>query len=160
MTKAIPDGMHTVTPHLVCKGAAAAIDFYKRAFNATELSRLPGPDGRLMHAMIRIGDSTVMLIDEMPERGGLSPLSLKGTPVAIHLYVEDADALAAQAIRAGVKTVLAVSDMFWGDRYGVFDDPFGHRWSIATHVRDVAPADMQKAMQQAMCAGQKTVEHA
>jgi uncharacterized glyoxalase superfamily protein PhnB len=160
MTKAIPEGMHTVTPHLVCKGAAAAIDFYKHAFGATELSRLPGPDGRLMHAMIRIGDSTVMLIDEMAERGGLSPLSLKGTAVTIHLYVEDADALAAQAIRAGVKTVLPVSDMFWGDRYGIFDDPFGHRWSIATHVRDVAPADMQRAMQQAMCAGQKAVEHA
>jgi uncharacterized glyoxalase superfamily protein PhnB len=108
MTKAIPDGMHTVTPHLVCQGAAAAIDFYKRAFNATELSRLPGPNGRLMHAMIRIGDSTVMLIDEMPECGGLSPISLKRTPVAIHLYVEDADALAAQALRAGVKTVLPV----------------------------------------------------
>jgi PhnB protein len=102
----------------------------------------------------------VMLIDEMAERGGLSPLSLKGTAVTIHLYVEDADALAAQAIRAGVKTVLPVSDMFWGDRYGIFDDPFGHRWSIATHVRDVAPADMQRAMQQAMCAGQKAVEHA
>jgi PhnB protein len=158
MTKAIPDGMHTVTPHLVCRGAAAAIDFYKRAFDATELSRLPGPNGRLMHAMIRIGDSTVMLIDEMPECGGLSPLSLKGTPVAIHLYVEDADALAAQAVRAGVKTILPVTDMFWGDRYGVFDDPFGHRWSIATHVRDVTPADMQKAMQQQMCTGQQSAE--
>jgi PhnB protein len=110
MTKAIPDGMHTVTPHLICKGAADAIDFYKRAFNATELSRLPGPNGRLMHAMIRIGDSTVMLVDEMPEWGALGPQSLKGSPVAIHLYVEDVDAVAAQAVRAGAKTTMPVSD--------------------------------------------------
>ena len=154
MTKAIPDGMHTVTPHLICKGAAEAIEFYKRAFNATELSRLPGQNGRLMHAMIRIGDSTVMLVDEMPKWGALGPQSLKGTPVAIHLYVEDVDAVAAQAVRAGAKTTMPVSDMFWGDRYGQIEDRFGHRWSIATHVRDVAPADMQKAMQQQMCAGQ------
>jgi uncharacterized glyoxalase superfamily protein PhnB len=154
VTKAIPDGMHTVTPHLICKGAAEAIEFYKRAFNATELSRLPGQNGRLMHAMIRIGDSTVMLVDEMPEWGALGPQSLKGTPVAIHLYVEDVDAVAAQAVRAGAKTTMPVSDMFWGDRYGQIEDPFGHRWSIATHVRDVTPADMQKAMQQQMCSGQ------
>ena len=154
MTKAIPDGMHTVTPHLICKGAADAIEFCKRAFNATELSRLPGPKGRLMHAMIRIGDSTVMLVDEMPEWGALGPQSLKGTPVAIHLYVQDVDAVAAQAVRAGAKTTMPVSDMFWGDRYGQIEDPFGHRWSIATRVRDVAPADMQKAMQQQMCSGQ------
>ena len=154
MTKAIPDGMHTVTPHLICKGAAEAIAFYIRAFGATELSRLPGPNGRLMHAMIRIGDSTVMLVDEMPECGALGPQSLKGSPVTIHLYVEDVDAIAAQAVRAGAKTTMPVSDMFWGDRYGQIEDPFGHRWSIATHVRDVAPADMQKAMQQQMCADQ------
>jgi PhnB protein len=98
--------------------------------------------------MIRIGDSTVMLVDEMPEWGALGPRSLKGSPVAIHLYVEDVDAVAAQAVRAGAKTTMPVSDMFWGDRYGQIEDPFGHRWSIATHVHDVAPADMQKAMQQ------------
>ncbi len=143
-----------LSPHLVCAGAAEAIEFYKRAFNATELSRLPGQNGRLMHAMIRIGDSTVMLVDEMPEWGALGPQSLKGTPVAIHLYVEDVDAVAAQAVRAGAKTTMPVSDMFWGDRYGQIEDPFGHRWSIATHVRDVTPADMQKAMQQQMCSGQ------
>ena len=154
MTKAIPDGMHTVTPHLICKGAAEAIEFYKRAFGATELSRLPGQNGRLMHAMIRIGDSTVMLADEMPEWGALGPQSLKGTPVGIHLYVQDVDAVAAQAVRAGAKTTMPVSDMFWGDRYGQIEDPFGHRWSIATRVRDVAPADLQKAMQQQMCGGQ------
>ena len=154
MAKAIPDGMHTVTPHLICKGAAEAIEFYKRAFGATELSRLPGQNGRLMHAMIGIGDSAVMLADEMPEWGALGPQSLKGTPVAIHLYVQDVDAVAAQAVRAGAKTTMPVSDMFWGDRYGQIEDPLGYRWSIATRVRDVAQADMQKAMQQQMCTGQ------
>src|SRR3984885_8828722 len=145
-TKAIPDGMHTVTPHLICANAAAAIEFYKKAFNATETSRLPGPGGRLMHASLRIGDSTVMLVDEMPEHGALGPKSLKGSPVAIHLYVEDADATAAQAVAAGAKTIMPVTDMFWGDRYGQLEDPFGHRWSIATHVRDVTPVEMQQVM--------------
>lgn len=165
MTKAIPDGMHTVTPLLICKGAADAIAFYERAFGATELSRLPGPDGRLMHAMLRIGDSAVMLADEMPERGALGPQSLNGTPVLIHLYVEDADALAARAASAGAKITMPVSEMFWGDRYGQIEDPFGHRWSIGTHVRDVTPAELPQAMRQAMersmcTADQKAVEHA
>ena len=146
-TKAIPDGMHTVTPHLICAGASEAIEFYKTAFNATEISRLSGPGGRLMHASIRIGDSIVMLVDEMPEHGALGPKSLKGSPVAIHLYVPDADAAAAQAVKAGARITMPVTDMFWGDRYGQLEDPFGHRWSIATHVRDVAAADMQKAME-------------
>ena len=146
-TKAIPDGMHTVTPHLICANASAAIEFYKKAFNATETSRLPGPGGRLMHASLRIGDSAVMLVDEMPEHGALGPKSLKGSPVAIHLYVEDADAAAAQAVAAGAKLTMPVTDMFWGDRYGQLEDPFGHRWSIATHVRDVTPAELQQAMQ-------------
>ncbi|MGA3138350.1 MAG: VOC family protein [Xanthobacteraceae bacterium] len=145
-TKAIPDGMHTVTPHLICANASAAIEFYKKAFNASETSRLPGPGGRLMHASLRIGDSTVMLVDEMPEHGALGPKSLKGSPVAIHLYVEDADATAAQAVAAGAKTIMPVTDMFWGDRYGQLEDPFGHRWSIATHVRDVTPVEMQQVM--------------
>jgi PhnB protein len=145
-TKAIPDGMHTVTPHLICANAAAAIEFYKKAFNATETSRLPGPGGRLMHASLRIGDSAVMLVDEMPEHGALSPKSLKGSPVAIHLYVEDADAVAAQAVAAGAKTIMPVTDMFWGDRYGQLEDPFGHRWSVATHVRDVTPAELEQVM--------------
>jgi PhnB protein len=145
-TKAIPDGMHTVTPHLICTNAAAAIEFYKKAFNATETSRLPGPGGRLMHASLRIGDSAVMLVDEMPEHGALSPKSLKGSPVAIHLYVEDADAVAAQAVAAGAKTIMPVTDMFWGDRYGQLEDPFGHRWSVATHVRDVTPAELEQVM--------------
>jgi PhnB protein len=153
--KAIPDGMHTVTPHLICAGAAEAIAFYKKAFNAVETSRLPGPTGRLMHASIRIGDSTIMLVDEMPEHGALGPKSLKGSPVAIHLYVQDVDAFAAQAVRAGARGTMTVSDMLLGDRDGQLEDPFGHRWSVATHVRDVSPAEMQKAMQ-AMCSQQQS----
>jgi PhnB protein len=152
--KPIPEGMHTVTPHLICAGAADAIEFYKRAFGATEISRLPGPGGKLMHAAVRIGDSTVMLVDEAPQWGALGPKALKGSPVVIHLYVADVDAVAAQAVAAGATLTMPVADMFWGDRYGQIEDPFGHRWSIATHVRDVAPADMQKAMQQQMCTGQ------
>jgi len=143
---AIPHGMHSVTPHLICAGAANAIDFYKKAFNATELTRLPGPNGKLMHGSIRIGDSTVMLSDEFPEMGGLGPKSLKGSPVTIHLYVADVDAFAARAAAAGAKVIMPVADMFWGDRYGQLEDPFGHKWSVATHVRDVTPEDMQKAM--------------
>jgi PhnB protein len=150
--KPIPDGMHTVTPHLICAGAADAIAFYKAAFGAVEISRLPGPDGKLMHASIRIGDSTVMLADEVPRWGALGPTSLKGSPVVIHLYVEDVDAFSARAVGAGAKITMPVADMFWGDRYGQLEDPFGHRWSVATHVRDVSPQEMQQAMQK-MCAG-------
>jgi PhnB protein len=144
--KPIPDGMHSVTPHLICAGAADAIDFYTKAFNAIELTRVPGPNGKLMHGSIRIGDSTVMLSDEFPEMGGLGPKSLKGSPVTIHLYVEDVDAFAARATAAGAKITMPVADMFWGDRYGQFEDPFGHRWSVATHVRDVTPDEIQQAM--------------
>ena len=152
--KPIPEGMHSVTPHLVCAGAADAIEFYKKAFGAEEGGRLPGPDGRLMHAAIRIGDSTVMLVDAMPEWGSLGPKALKGTPVTIHLYVEDADAFVARAAQAGAKVTMPVAEQFWGDRYGKVEDPFGHHWSVATHVRDVTPEEMKKAMQ-AMAAGQK-----
>lgn len=146
--KPIPDGMHSVTPHLICAGAAKAIDFYKRAFDATELMRVPGPNGKLMHASIRIGDSTVMLHDEMPERGALGPSALKGSPVTIHLYVEDVDAVAARAVAAGAKVTMPVADMFWGDRYGQLEDPFGHRWAVATRKRDVTPEEMQEAMRE------------
>ncbi len=148
--KAIPDGMHTVTPHLVCAGAADAIEFYKKAFNAVEGGRLPGPQGRLMHAMIRIEGSAVMLVDEMPEWGALGPKSLKGSPVTIHLYVEDVDAFVKRAVAAGAKITMPVDDMFWGDRYGKLEDPFGHQWSVATHTRDVSPDEMKQAMQK-MC---------
>ena len=143
----VPDGMHTVTPHLICAGAGAAIEFYKKAFNAVEMVRLPGPQGRLMHACIRIGDSQVMLVDEMPEWGAFGPKSLKGSPVTIHLQVEDVDAVVARAVGAGAKITMPVDDMFWGDRYGKLEDPFGHHWSVATHIRDVSPDELQQAMQ-------------
>jgi PhnB protein len=142
----IPEGMHSVTPHLVCAGAAAAIDFYRKAFNAVETARLPGPNGKLMHGAVRIGDSTVMLVDEMPEHGSFGPKSLKGSPVTIHLYVPNADEFVAQAVAAGAKVTMPVTEMFWGDRYGQLEDPFGHRWSVATHVKDVTPAEMGEAM--------------
>jgi len=147
-THAIPEGMRSVTPHLICAGAAAAIEFYKKAFGAVELSRIPGGDGKIMHASIRIGDSVIMLNEENPEWGALGPKALKGSPVTIHLYVKDADAVFAQAVKAGAKVTMPLDDMFWGDRYGKVEDPFGHQWSIGTHVRDVTPEEMQKAMAQ------------
>src|SRR5919197_1374551 len=145
--KPIPEGMRSITPHLICAGAANAIEFYKNAFGAVEVARLPGPQGRLMHAMIRIGDSAVMLVDEMPEWGALGPKALKGSPVTIHLYVPDVDAVVERAVKAGAKVTMPVQDQFWGDRYGKLEDPFGHHWSVATHVRDVSPQEMQQAMQ-------------
>ena len=144
--KPIPEGMHSVTPHLVCAGAAEAIEFYKKAFGAVEGGRLPGPDGKLMHAMIRIGDSAVMLVDEMPQWGALGPKSLEGSPVTIHLYVKDVDAVVKRAVSLGAKVTMPVDDMFWGDRYGKLEDPFGHHWSIGTHQRDVTAEEMQQAM--------------
>jgi uncharacterized glyoxalase superfamily protein PhnB len=142
----IPDGMHSLTPLLVCAGAADAIAFYKKAFNAIEETRLPGPEGKLMHAMVRIGDSALMLTDEFPEMGGLGPKSLKGSPVTIHLYVENVDALVKQAIAAGAKITMPLADMFWGDRYAQLEDPFGHHWSVATHTRDLSPQEIQQGM--------------
>ena len=144
--KPIPDGMHSLTPHLICAGAADAIDFYKKAFNAVELSRLPGPNGKLMHAMLMIGDSALMLNDEFPEWGGFGPKSLKGSSVTMHLYVNDADAAFAQAIAVGAKVTIPIADMFWGDRYGMLEDPFGHKWSIATHQRDLTHQEIQEGM--------------
>ena len=145
--QAIPDGMHSVTPHLVCRGAAAAIDFYVRAFGAIERFRLPAPDGRLMHACVQIGDSLLFLVDEMPEHGALGPQALKGSPVTIHLLVQDADAVFGRAVQAGATVGMPLADQFWGDRYGQVVDPFGHRWSIATHVREVGRDEMLAAMQ-------------
>ena len=144
--KPIPDGMHSLTPHLICAGATDAIDFYKKAFNAVELSRLPGPNGKLMHAMLMIGDSALMLNDEFPEWGGFGPKSLKGSSVTMHLYVNDADAAFAQAIAVGAKVTMPIADMFWGDRYGMLEDPFGHKWSIATHQRDLTHQEIQEGM--------------
>ncbi len=144
--KPVPDGMHTLTPHLVCADAAAAIDFYRRAFGAVETMRLPGPGGKLMHAALRIGDSTLMLVDEVPAWGALGPKALKGSPVTIHLAVGNVDAAVAQAVACGAKVTMPVADMFWGDRYGQLEDPFGHRWSVATHIRDLSPDEIVQAM--------------
>jgi PhnB protein len=144
--KPIPDGMHSLTPHLICAGAADAIAFYVKAFNAVELTRLPGPQGKLMHAMVRIGDSALMLVDENPQWGLLGPKALKGSPVTVHLFVEDVDATVAQAVAAGAKITMPIADTFWGDRYAQLEDPFGHRWSVATHIRDLSPEEIQQGM--------------
>lgn len=143
----VPAGMHTLTPHLVCADAAAAIEFYKRALGATEVSRMAGPDGKLAHAVVKIGDSSLFLVDEGPEHGLLGPKSLKGSPVTIHLSIEDADGTLARAVAAGGEVTMPIWDTPWGDRYGQFRDPFGHSWSVATHVRDVTPEQLQEAMQ-------------
>jgi PhnB protein len=144
-TKPIPEGFHTITPHLVIRGAAQAIDFYKRAFGAEELYRSPAPDGKtLMHAALKIGDSPLFLCDEVPQMGAKSPLALGGTPVTIHLYVKDVDRAYKQAIDAGAQSLMPVKDQFWGDRFGVLKDPYGHTWSIASHVEDVSPQEIEK----------------
>lgn len=144
-TKPIPEGYHTITPYLVARDASAAIEFYKRAFGAKERSRHVGPDGKLiLNAELQIGDSVLMLMDESPEWGSNSPLSLKGSPVVIHLYVENADAAFDRATKAGAKVSMPLSDQFWGDRYGMVTDPFGHVWSIATHKEDFSPEDLAK----------------
>jgi PhnB protein len=149
--KPIPDGMHSLTPHLVCAGAADAIEFYQQAFGAVEEGRLPAPDGKIMHAMLRIGDSLLMLMDEAPYCGNSGPKTLKGTPVSIHLAVTNVDEVFARAIEAGAKTIVPVADMFWGDRYGVLEDPFGHHWSVATRVRELTAEETEAAMREAFC---------
>lgn len=145
-TTPIPAGMHTLTAHIICEGAADAIAFYKKAFNAEELARLPGPNGKLMHAAVRIGDSVLMLMDDFAEWGSLGPKALKGTPVTLHLYVNDVDVAMKQAVDAGATLAMPAEDMFWGDRYGQVVDPFGHRWSIATHKFDYTPEEIQQNM--------------
>ncbi|WGG51849.1 VOC family protein [Rugamonas sp. DEMB1] len=144
----VPEGMHTLTPHLVCDNAAKAIEFYKKAFGAEEGGRLPGEDGKIMHAMMRIGDSAFMLADEFPDWGSLGPNALKGTPVTLHLYVKDVDAAFARALDAGAVVKMPLADMFWGDRYGIVTDPCGHHWSLATHIKDVSPEEMQQGMKE------------
>ena len=139
--KPIPDGYHAITPHLIISGAAAAIDFYKRAFGATEVLRMPDPSGqKIGHAELKIGDASFMLADEYPDMGHRSPASLGGTPVSMLVYVENVDQVVAQALAAGATELRPVADQFYGDRVGMVADPFGHVWSIATHVEDV-PSD-------------------
>ncbi|KFI06596.1 VOC family protein [Massilia sp. BSC265] len=146
--KPVEDGMHTITPHLVCAGAADAIAFYERAFGAVEVMRLPAPGGKLAHAEVRIGDSILMLMDEFPDWDASGPAALGGTSVTLHLSLPDVDSAFERAVAAGAIARMAPADMFWGDRYGVVEDPFGHRWSMATHIRDVSPEEMAAAMQQ------------
>lgn len=146
--KAIPEGYHTLTPYLIVRGTAHAIEFYKRAFGAIEIGRMPGPDGfSIMHAEIKIGDSHVMLTDENPQWNVKSPPAFGGTSVSLHMYVEDADKAYQQAIDAGATAKMPPADMFWGDRFGKLIDPFGHEWSIATHKEDVPPAEMAQRAQ-------------
>ena len=149
-TRPIPEGYHSVTPHLVVRNAAEAIEFYKRAFSAEELHRMPTPDGKfLMHAELKIGNSIVMLCDEFPgmERW-VAPQSLNGTTVALHIWCEDVEAAFGQAVKAGAKVSMPLTDMFWGDRYGKLTDPFGHEWTMATHIQDLTPEEIAQAAEQ------------
>jgi PhnB protein len=148
--KATPEGYHSVTPYLFIKGAAGAIEFYKNVFGATEAMRMPGPDGRVMHAELRFGDSVVMLSDENQHAGALSPQSIGGTAGGLNVYVTDVDAVVRKAVEGGAKLVRQVKDQFYGDRSGSIIDPFGHMWSVATHVEDVAPEEMRRRAATAM----------
>jgi uncharacterized glyoxalase superfamily protein PhnB len=141
---AVPKGFHTVSPYLVCRGAAGAIDFYKKAFGAKERTRMHGPDGSITHAEITIGDSIVMLGDEMPQMGSSAPQTVGGTPVHVFLYLASVDKVFARAVAAGATVEMPLTDMFWGDRYGKLVDPFGHKWSMATHIEDVTPKEMKR----------------
>jgi len=152
MTKPIPDGHHSVTPYLIIKGAAAALDYYTRAFGATELFRMPAPEGKIGHAEIKIGDSPIMLADECPEMGYKSPQTLGGSPVSIMIYVEDVDSVFKQAIAAGGKEQRPVKDQFYGDRSGTLEDPFGHVWHVATHKEDVSSEEMERRAKAASAA--------
>jgi PhnB protein len=153
--KPIRDGYHTVTPYLIITGAAKALDFYKRAFGAKEVLRMDGPGGKVMHAEIRIGDSHIMLADEVPQMGFRSPTSIGGAGVGILLSVPDVDASAKQAIAAGARVLRPVQDQFYGDRAGTFEDPFGHTWTISTHIEDVPPDELRRRAE-AMSGGAAT----
>ena len=144
--KAIPEGYYSLTPYLVCKGAAEAIEFYQKAFGAVETVRMPGPGGRIMHAEVKIGNSMLMLSDENPERGNVSPATLGGTTGSVMIYTDDVDATFKNAIAGGARSTSEPADMFWGDRMGTITDPFGHNWAIATHKEDVSPEEMEKRM--------------
>lgn len=148
--KPVPPGYHTATPYLTLSDAASAIDFYKRAFGATEIHRMLAPTGKIGHAEIKIGDSIIMLADEWPGSPGRSPQSLGGTATGLFLYVENVDTVFDTAVKAGAKAQQPPTDMFWGDRFGTLSDPFGHLWYLATHIEDVAPEEMEKRARAAM----------
>jgi PhnB protein len=143
----IPQGYHTVTPSLVVREAARALEFYQKAFGAEETLRMPGPGGSIMHAEFRIGDSVLMLMDEMPNMESKSPQALGGTPVGFYVYVENVDAAWKRAVDAGAKQVVPLQDMFWGDRMGCVEDPFGHKWNLAQHVGDPTPEEIQRGQE-------------
>jgi uncharacterized glyoxalase superfamily protein PhnB len=148
--KAVPEGFHTLTPHLTVRDADKALEFYKNALGAEILGVARTPDGKVMHASLRIGDSMLMLNDEFPEMGGLSPLSVGGTGVTIHIYTDNVDEAFNRAVAAGAQVKMPLMDQFWGDRYGMIADPFGHKWSIATHVKEMSQDEMQHAQDEAM----------
>jgi PhnB protein len=150
--KRVPEGYHTITAHLIVRDAAKAIDFYQKAFGARERGRHMGPGGKIMHAEMQLGDSRFMLNDEFPEMGAIGPTGEGRSPVTIHLYVEDVDKLFNQAVAAGAKATMPVRDQFWGDRYGMVTDPFGHNWSMASHIKDMTPSEMEAAGKAAMAA--------
>jgi PhnB protein len=144
--KPIPDGYHSITPYLIIKGAAAAIDFYKTAFGATELMRMPQPDGRVGHAELKIGDSCIMMADEFPEMNTVGPKTLGNSTVGLLLYVDDVDGTVDRAVKLGAKIKKPVQDQFYGDRTGTIEDPFGHQWTVAVHKEDVSPEEMERRM--------------
>ncbi|HEY4427882.1 MAG TPA: VOC family protein [Solirubrobacteraceae bacterium] len=150
MTGPVPEGYPRVMPYLIVDGASEAIDFYTQVLGASERMRMPGPDGRLGHAELDLGDSVIMLADEHPDMGIRGPRSIGGTPVTIHVYVDDVDAAFERAVQAGAKPLRAVEDRFYGDRSGQLEDPFGHHWNLATHVEDVPPEEMSKRAAEAM----------
>jgi PhnB protein len=153
MVKPIPDEYPRVTPYLIVAGANAAIDFYTSVLGATERVRMDGPDGKVGHAELGLGEAVIMLADENPEMEARGPRTIGGTPVTLHVYVEDADAVFERAVQAGAKPLRAVEDQFYGDRSGQFEDPFGHRWNVATHVEDVPPEEMAERAKAMMAAG-------
>ena len=150
MTNPIPDGYTTATPYLIVKGAAEAIEFYKRVFGATEILRMADPQGRVGHAEMKIGDSVIMLADEHPSMGYRSPRSLGGSSISILLYLEEVDRVFERAVKAGARALRPVTDQFYGDRSGTLEDPFGHVWTVATHVEDVAPEEMKRRAEAVM----------
>ena len=154
--KPIPDGYHTLTPFLTVRDAARAIEFYKQAFGATERGVMKGPDGKVMHAELMIGDSIIMLSDEFPQMGAVSPETIGGSGMGLHIYLDGVDAAFDRAVKAGAHVEMPVMDQFWGDRYGKLKDPFGHKWSIATHMKDLSADEMKKSMDDAMAQMKKT----
>jgi len=145
MVKAIPEGFNSISAHLVVRDCAKAIEFYKKAFGAEEICQMPMPDGKIMHAELKFGNSTLMMCEEMPEMGATSPQALNGSAVTVHLYVEDADKVYDRAVEAGATATMPLMDAFWGDRYGKLTDPFGHHWGISTHKKDMTPEEIGQA---------------